>query len=263
MSTPAERLCSRSWRLRNSVWLAPAVLLVGFATWASFLYIGLKAKNRAWLVAAGLYGVAAVVTITLISTYSDGVKETSTAGEGIASVTMVVVWIVGVVHGFITNRQWLLWKSRDDNAGPWYGHQTGHVSHGGLGAVPAPTPDDLLRGGAHLVGTGGSTPASAPGSPPPPPPSPPPPPPPSFADPIDVNAASPHDLTTRLGLAADVASAVIAQRDRIGGFSTPDQLMTVAGVPPHVYAGIRDQVVVRSAPADGDRPLTRGRRLEF
>jgi DNA uptake protein ComE-like DNA-binding protein len=91
----------------------------------------------------------------------------------------------------------------------------------------------------------------------------PPPPPPSVADPIDVNAASTHDLTTRLGLAAEVASAVIAERDRIGGFTTRDQLMTVAGVPPHVYAGIRDQVVVRGAPAGGDRPPTRGRRLEF
>jgi hypothetical protein len=64
-------------------------------------------------------------------------------------------------------------------------------------------------------------------------------------------------------LSEELAFSVIVERDRLGGFTTPDQLMTAGGVPPHVYAGIRDRLVVREARPTSGRPPTRGRRLEL
>jgi hypothetical protein len=61
--TPEEKLCSRWWRLGHSAWLLISILSVGIFTWVGFLFIGIQAKNRYWLISAGGWGLATLVYI--------------------------------------------------------------------------------------------------------------------------------------------------------------------------------------------------------
>lgn len=277
MTTPAERLCSRSWRLRNSLWIAPVILLAGIATWASFLYIGLKAKRKSWLIAAGVFGVGAIVTMTLIQSYSDGVKGTSSAGENASGWVTVLLWLGGIAYAVKSNREWLKWKAHAQPSASWYAPGSEPA------AVPAgePTVDDLLLGRT-----------STPPAPPPPPPwaaqipgapeasgdeaQPPPSSAPVAGDPapttsrgttesgrlVDLNAASAGALEAGLGLDRALAEKVVTERARLGRFTDVEQLMTVAGVEPHVFAGIRHRATIGDAPRPSG-PAARGRRLDL
>lgn len=268
MTTPAERLCSRSWRLRNSLWLLPAILLLGIATWTSFLYIGIKAKRRVWLITAALYGVGMIGIFTLSGRFGDGDKEASTGGESVVGFIIVAIWIGGIVHALITNREWLRWKAYAGSNAAWYAQTAAGV------AAPAvqhqeTSIDDLLLGRPSAPST------SVPPLPPPPPAAAPPGPRPQLPSPegstnpqpapggmLDLNLAPASELESQLGFNRDNAQRVVAERSRLGGFTAPDQLMTEAGMPPHVFASIRGRVTVSPLPSSS-RPPTRGRRLEL
>jgi hypothetical protein len=103
-------LHDRAWRRRNSRWLWPAVGGVGFLTWTSFLYIGVKAKRTSWLVAAALYFIAFVICFVLIGMapeLPDGSADTSSWQSNVGTLLALAVWFGGIVHALITNRQWL------------------------------------------------------------------------------------------------------------------------------------------------------------
>lgn len=55
MATAQELLDDSSWRLKNSAWIAGTLFCCCFS-WASFLYVGISAKRRSWLIAAAGYG---------------------------------------------------------------------------------------------------------------------------------------------------------------------------------------------------------------
>ena len=77
-------LQDRAWRRRNSMWLLPTLACCGVLTWASFLYIGVKAKRPSWLAAAAFYGVAFILYFVLVGTSpkaADGSTSTSRLAE--------------------------------------------------------------------------------------------------------------------------------------------------------------------------------------
>jgi hypothetical protein len=257
MNTPAERLASSTWRRQNSSWLAPTVLCCGFLTWGSFLYIGVRAKRRSWLVAAGLYAVGLAIGAALLSVFDDGNKETRSLGEEVGTWVILVLWIAGIIHGLIVNREWLKWLASQGPDTAWY------LEGASTPPPPAPypsspTPDDLLR----PTWTAPVAP-QAPVTRPAPPSAPAPAPQPTNSGPVvDLNVASPSDLTSQLGIPADQAARVVAVRNQRGGFGSPDELMTFAGIEPHVYASFRHRLT--TSPRQGrSEPPNRGRRLEL
>ncbi len=268
MSTPAERLSSRSWRLRNTLWVLPVILCLGVVTWASFLYIGLRAKRTSWLVAAGLYGLGAIALLVLSALVPSPEEGQPRSGAGTAIGTFAMAtWIVGIIHALTINRAWLRWKAHAGSQA-WYAQSEGAPPS--PRAQGAPTVDDMLLGRT-------APPAAGPGPPPGwawPPPAPPPPPhsapvasaqrPPPVAPAamVDLDLASAADLESHLGFDRRAAQDVVAARSLLGGFSSPDQLMTHGGIAPHIFAMIRDRVMVRPPPGTG-HPPTPGRRLEL
>lgn len=48
-------LRSRLWRIWHSLWVLPALTGLGVFTWVSFLYIGMRARRRDWLLFAAGY----------------------------------------------------------------------------------------------------------------------------------------------------------------------------------------------------------------
>ncbi|QXC59909.1 helix-hairpin-helix domain-containing protein [Aquihabitans sp. G128] len=261
MNTPAENLCDRSWRVRNSAWLLGPILSVGLLTWASLWYVSRKTGRADWRRATQAFGVAGAVLFVSILTLGDGKKGTSTPGDTVGALIMMVVWISSIAYCVRANRPWLIWRAHHTGDAAWYATAA---------ATPTPPPnpsgpsvDDVLLGSAST--------AWAP--PPPPPPLLRPPPPrdaattsaASPAGPIDANRSNAADLSVQLGLAPEAAQRLVAERTRIGGFTHVDQLMTVGGVPPHVFAGIRNRITLSPAapPPPKAAPSGRGRRLDL
>lgn len=108
---PLSPLRSRRWRVWHSLWLLPAFLGFGFWTWLSFLYIGLRARRRNWLLIAVGYAVVLAVGCVLIDISHPG--WVSNLGGFLA----LALWGGGSIHAVLVNRSWLRWRS---DRTPWY-----------------------------------------------------------------------------------------------------------------------------------------------
>ncbi|CAN5550322.1 hypothetical protein BH24ACT5_BH24ACT5_14380 [soil metagenome] len=247
MTEPSQRMASRWWRYRNSVWLLPT-LAFGVLTWASFLYIATKSGRRAWKRATIGWTLGAIAVVALLVTVNDGDRTKSSLGDSFTGLTFLGMWIGGFVHAVTANRRWLRWRSRQ-SAEAWYqGAQTAFddarpaPGPGASRPLPPPLParttpavaDDVFTGRA--VVTSGPVPST-----------------------IDLNTSTLEQLVG-LGLTPDVVARITETRDRLRGFSHPEQLMFEAGVAPHICAGLRGRVTA-SAPAD--QTSARGRRIDF
>jgi hypothetical protein len=86
------------WKALHSLWVAPA-LAFGFLTWTSFLYIGIRHRRRAWLIAAAVYGALTVLCGVLLMT--------TTNEQGVTSAPAALFWLVlflgGLMHASGTN----------------------------------------------------------------------------------------------------------------------------------------------------------------
>jgi hypothetical protein len=243
--TPEEKLCRRSWRLKNSLWVLPCILVIGMGNWAGWLYIGLKSKNRTWLMWAAAWAVWAVIAFNLPRAAKG---DPQTTAQSIATTVMLAVWIAGMIQAVFTNRQWLRWRA--NNGGSWYGSppESGFDgSASSAGASPQQV-DQALRG---------TTPPALP-------------PPflgttefPQTAQ-VDINTASVEALQSQLQLPAEAAAQIVAERSRVGRFTSPEQLLSSGILAPHVYAATSQRMTAGEVPAPtADGPPSSGRRLEL
>ena len=170
----------RTW-VQDSMFLAPALCCCGFLTFAPFLYMGLKAKRRSWLIAAAVYGAGLAVGCLIMTAFGDSSSETQTAGESVGATIILAVWVAGIIHGFIVRSEWVRLQAAPGPATPWVGAAWSPPA--GPPAGP-PTPEQAFR----AAPTAWLPPSAAPAPPTPVPPPPPPPPPPR---------RPPHAQTTR------------------------------------------------------------------
>lgn len=110
---PAVRTDSREWRLQHSVW-PWGVLCCGFATWVVFLYIGLRAKQRAWVIAGIAYLAVFAVLVTAMQVTDDGLPEATSTGERTVAYAYGAYWIVSLIHLAVVNTPWLRWRAADE-----------------------------------------------------------------------------------------------------------------------------------------------------
>lgn len=248
--TPQEKLSSRRWRLLHSAWVFWSVLGLGYLTWVGFLIGWRRVKTRSWLAATVAWGVFTVVLVVLTSTVDIG-TEANPADSPAANfyfVYYLLGWIGGIVHSVTWNRQFLRARAAVADAA-WY--QVG-VSEGpqvvpGAGQQPGtsaspPEVDAALRADVPIATPGAQASAAS--------------------QKVDVSTATATELATALELNSTLASQIVAARRRTGGFRALEDLMTEAQIPPHVFASIRDRIVVGSPTTSNDSP-NRGRRLDL
>lgn len=113
-ATPATtRSSDARSKIIHSLWLVPTILCCGSFTWASFLYVGLSAKKRQWIIAGVGYGAAFIAYFALVSSAPVD-PETGRAISNwqyvVGSVMLAVAWFGGAVHALVINRQWLAWR---------------------------------------------------------------------------------------------------------------------------------------------------------
>lgn len=114
------------WKILHSLWMAPALAL-GFLTWGAFLYIGVRHRHRAWLIAAAAYGVLTVAVVALILTTTDGQGVTSAP----AALCWLALFLCGIMHAAGVNPGRLRLRARLEARGARTAagspYATGHV----------------------------------------------------------------------------------------------------------------------------------------
>ena len=81
-------------------WLAVVALGVGFTTWGAFLYIGLRAQRRTWLMWAAAYGALA-----LIGAAANGSSRPNSPVAAVGVIAVMVAWLGGTVHAAVVRRE--------------------------------------------------------------------------------------------------------------------------------------------------------------
>lgn len=259
-TSPEQLLADRKWRLRHSVWMLGPILGFGFITWASFLYVGVKARRRDWVIA----GVSYAIVVGVLFYFIDGTQPPSDAAapsDDWVGGALLAVWVAGIVHAILSNKSWLRWRAR--NTRPWYLAMPAGEPPTPTGAPP-PTP--WTPGGnpvpPQLVGTG-VNPAQY-YAPAPAPPGPPPAAAPVNTAPLDVNTAGTAQLAMLPGFTDERARRVAAARAARGGFTSIEQFAEVAGLAPHEHQRIRAMVSCPPPAAPGpSAPPSSGRVVDF
>jgi DNA uptake protein ComE-like DNA-binding protein len=231
--TPEEKLCSRTWRLRNSAGLLWSILSLGLLTGVGFLIRGVKAKNRLWIAMGVGFLVVGIGVMATNGLANPGTKEAPirTAFTDIWGWATFTNFIGGVVVAFITNKKWLIWKAHANDA-KWYVQAgasqpaqnaspvRGYDPNAAAAAfAPQATPQETHPAPVQV-------PVHAP----------------TQAGGLNVNSASAPDLMATLGVDGATANRILEARQSLGAFTSFEQIMSKAQVPPHVLIPHRDKM---------------------
>lgn len=86
------------WKVRHSVWIIFA--FVWFINWTPFLYVGIRAKKKKWILSAIVYLVTCLGPF--IIHWSEG------ALYNVIMVIFLIGWLAGIVHAFAIRKEFLL-----------------------------------------------------------------------------------------------------------------------------------------------------------
>lgn len=177
-------------------WLLLIVLGFGFTTWAGFLYIGIRARRRSWLAWAAMYGALLVLSGVL-----DSPAQASSTATGIGAIALLIAWFGGTAHAEAIKRD-VAWRVRPaDGRGLEAARQ--RIERRAEGQRLAAGNPRLAR----EVGVGRPDIAGS-----------------DDFGLIDVNHASQDALGHLPGITAEVARRIVEARERLGSFTSAEEL---------------------------------------
>lgn len=247
MSTAEELLCKKWWRLGQSIWMLWGVLTLGFLAFIGWGYIALKAKKWTWGLIAALLLACTITYIVLVTPLNlPGKNEVGTAEQERMSSFLggiiMTYWVASTIGAWIVNRRWLTWRAHTvagtANKRPAVADQFA-AARVESALDPIASAVDALPSGQPDASRIAAT-----------------------ADKVDVNSASREDFLSLPGITEESADAIITARSQVGSFQSPSDLVTLAGVKPHIFAGVQGSLLANPRPAS-PQPRDPGRRLEF
>lgn len=219
------------WELLQSAWVLVPLGSMGMLAWAAFLYAGIRARHRPWIVAAVVYLAAFVGGLAM--------PDSNWAGA-----LVLGIWFVSTVQAFIARPEFLIRLDAE-------------MSTDAARSSPPP------RTGRVVPVDATYTPLTPPAAPKPPAPQPPAPrvpaPPPAPAAPIDLNAAPEAAIAALPGIGPILARRAVEVREPRGGFASVDDFADALDLKPHVLERIRP--LAFTTPRAAPRPM--GRRVDY
>jgi hypothetical protein len=91
----------KSWELLHSLWIGWTILTLGFLNWIAFVYIGVRTKQRKWILWGLLYSGPLLFSIFYGPRAPEWLVNIGVALE-------LLLWAVSIVHAFIARREYLL-----------------------------------------------------------------------------------------------------------------------------------------------------------
>jgi DNA uptake protein ComE-like DNA-binding protein len=195
-------------------WVLTSLIPFGWVTFTGFLYAGFRAKKPAWVI-AGL-GYLAVTALTIYITAID--DNTTGAEDNLGYITMFSVWGVGIIHAFLTRKPYLARLAIIDDPA-LQAARTAEERRAYARELAERNPD--LARAASLGRTGGFDEGGV----------------------VDINHAPVEDIADLPGIDAATARRIVAVRDRIGGFSSLEDLGMTMDLPGDVVEQLRRRVV--------------------
>jgi DNA uptake protein ComE-like DNA-binding protein len=196
-------------------WLALVAFGMGFTTWAAFLYIGLRAQRRAWLMWAAAYGALA-----LIGLVADGTSHANSPAADGGTTVLMVAWLGGIVHSAVVRRE-AAGQARPSRTNS-LGEARQRIERRAEGRRLAARDPRLAK----EVGVGRP---DIPGA--------------EDYGLIDVNHASPGALCRLPGVTPEIARRITETREGIGLFKSADELGIYLDLSPAFIDDIRDYSV--------------------
>jgi tellurite resistance protein/tetratricopeptide (TPR) repeat protein len=135
-----DLLADRNWRLIHSFWLLATFLPLGMLTWAAFVYIGARTRRTIWLISAVGYAIWVVAIFSVVG-QNDGANTTQ---SGWLTAAELLLWVVGITHGFLSRRSYLTYLARM-NARTNPAKATKPPGLGSIAVVPSVPPQDRSR----------------------------------------------------------------------------------------------------------------------
>jgi DNA uptake protein ComE-like DNA-binding protein len=218
----------KRWELLHSLWLGWVIFSFGLLSWAAFLYIGIRAKQRKWV----LWGLAYVaVGIVLAIALPDTTTNTFVS---------FVVWLIAIVHVFQARREYLVRlevlqssgvapnTAQRPKIGPQYGANTSS----------APSSEEAAAASSwtslgHSVPSAQMFKSSQPAD--------------ITSSTVDLNSASEQELATLLGLGTIMAKRAVSFREAQGGFRSVEDFGRVLNLEPDAVERQRTRKEIRSA----------------
>lgn len=215
--TPEEKLCSRTWRLRNSAGLLWSILSFGFLAGVGFLIRGVKAKNKLWIAMGIGFLVVSIGLMATAGIANPGTKAApiTTPYSALWGWVMFANFVGGALAAFLTNRKWLIWKAHANEVA-WYVQAGSSKPPAGT----APATGYAAHAAAAALRPAALSPVFGPA--------------PAAHGTLDVNSASAQDLQTMLGVDAATANRIVDVRQSQGAFTSFEQLMAKGQVQPHI-----------------------------
>ncbi len=221
------------WELLQSAWVLVPPASVGMLAWAAFLYAGIRARHRPWIVAAAVYFLGFVSALALAGD-----------SDNWTGPIVMTLWIVGTVHAFVARPEFLIRLDADLSADAARSSPTPRMTH----VVPV---DATF---APFTPPATPWPSAPRGSPPAPASSPQP------SAPLDLNAAPEAAIAALPGIGPILARRAVELREGRGGFASVDDFAEALALKPHVLERIRP--LAFTAPrATPPRPM--GRRVDY
>ena len=195
-------------------WVLTSLIPFGWVTWAGFLFAGFRARRPLWVVSGFIYLAitAATIFVTSIDKNEDG------ADDDIGYIVMFSAWGAGILQAFLSRKPYLRRLEIIDD--PALQRARLAEDRRAYARELAKADPELARAAA-LGQAGGFDEGGV----------------------IDVNHAPVEDIADLAGIDADTARRIVAVRDRIGGFSSLEDLGMTMDLPGDAVERLRGRVV--------------------
>jgi Helix-hairpin-helix motif len=202
-SSPADRAEARSRRLR--LWWLVFAFNPFWTTWVAFLYAGLRAKKKEWLVLAAAYAAVELAGLAIV-------EGASGWRQDVGALLTFVPWLVGIPHALTLRDEYL--DRRDVLDDP-------RLRNARRLEVRRSMAGELARGNPELARDSQML----------------------GSDLVDINHGSVEELASLPGVDRRLARKIVHTRDEVGGFSSLYDLGHLLDLDAPLVDGIAPRVV--------------------
>ncbi|WP_164491824.1 ComEA family DNA-binding protein [Staphylospora marina] len=209
---------SKYWELWNSLWMGWALFTLGILNWVSFFYIGIRVRQRKWVLAGIGYAIPFVVMMISEGVLSDVYMD-------LAAGVAVALWPVSIIHAMLIRREYLerlRYRNQIINRELEDLRKQILREYEGKRSAPSVGPDSRTSPSANPSVPDSSQPSGL----------------------VDLNTASEEELATLPGMNLILAKLAVRKRLEKGGFTSVDDFADSLELKPHIRVRLKKLATV-------------------
>lgn len=209
---PHQQHPKPSTAFSRNAYIALTFFIMGWLSWAAFVYVGVRVRHRKWIVAGAIYFAITTVWTLLLGLGEGEAEEVFTS---IGAILCFSMWAASIVHAFVIRKE--------------FGRRLDLRLRVEDGQLDREIARDLVQTDPQLareLGIGRPDLVEA-----------------SPGGVVDVNHASAGMLAMLPGIDPRIARQIVGTREAMGPFSSVAELGMVLDLPPDTVEALRPLVV--------------------